>query len=263
MPNEAESKTLPFLGKGILRCSAESIRHPNRSSRFGFDCVSDEALKFLTGRIRNLWKSGTVSNQVHSLSDAITLRIHITGASGSGTTTLGRTLAEAYGLKHFDTDDYFWIATDPPYQQIRPREERLALLEPVVTRHNRWILSGALDGWGDPLCRLFDLVVFLYVPQGIRLERLRQREIRRYGAESIEPGGRMHDQYNEFIAWAGRYDAGDESVRSLLRQERWLETLQCSVIRLEGDMTIEERMTRIAEHGCFQPLSEMRPNGRL
>ena len=41
-------------------------------------------------------------------------RIHILGASGSGTTTLGRALAERLQCPHFDADDYFWVPTDPP-----------------------------------------------------------------------------------------------------------------------------------------------------
>jgi hypothetical protein len=41
-------------------------------------------------------------------------RIHILGAAGSGTPTLGRTLAERLQYPHFDTDAYFWVPTDPP-----------------------------------------------------------------------------------------------------------------------------------------------------
>jgi len=41
-------------------------------------------------------------------------RIHILGASGSGTTTLGRALAERLQYPHFETDDYFWLPTAPP-----------------------------------------------------------------------------------------------------------------------------------------------------
>ena len=32
------------------------------------------------------------------------MHIHITGASGSGTTTLGLALAELLGIRHLDTD---------------------------------------------------------------------------------------------------------------------------------------------------------------
>ena len=37
--------------------------------------------------------------------------IHIYGASGSGTSTLGRKLSEELGYKFMDTDDYFWFPT--------------------------------------------------------------------------------------------------------------------------------------------------------
>ena len=44
--------------------------------------------------------------------------IHIFGASGSGTTTLGRAIHETFRHAHLDTDNYFWISTDPPYTTV-------------------------------------------------------------------------------------------------------------------------------------------------
>lgn len=43
------------------------------------------------------------------------LRLHIFGASGSGVSTLGNTLKNLWGIPYFDTDDYFWIPTEPPF----------------------------------------------------------------------------------------------------------------------------------------------------
>ena len=37
--------------------------------------------------------------------------IHIYGAAGSGTTTLGRKISEELGYKFMDTDDYFRLPT--------------------------------------------------------------------------------------------------------------------------------------------------------
>lgn len=34
------------------------------------------------------------------------------GASGSGTSTLGRKICEELGYKFMDTDDYFWFPTN-------------------------------------------------------------------------------------------------------------------------------------------------------
>lgn len=46
-------------------------------------------------------------------------RIHILGASGSGTTTLAERLSQEFGYTHLDTDNFFWVKTDPAFKQIR------------------------------------------------------------------------------------------------------------------------------------------------
>jgi cytidylate kinase len=47
-------------------------------------------------------------------------RIHVFGASGSGTTSLTTALAAKHDHRHFDTDEFYWFPTDPPYQHKRP-----------------------------------------------------------------------------------------------------------------------------------------------
>jgi len=164
---------------------------------------------------------------------AMTRRVHITGASGSGTTTLGRALAGRWACQHFDTDDFLWLPSDPPYRMVRPRAERLALAQTALADRDRWTLSGSLSGWGDPLIPLFDLVVFLTVPTEERLARLVRRETQRFGA-AVAPGGAMHDSHVEFLIWAGSYDDGDASQRSRALHEAWLAALPCPVLRLDG-----------------------------
>jgi len=74
-------------------------------------------------------------------------RIHILGASGSGTTTLGRALATRLQCPRFDTDDYFWLPTDPPYTHQREHTERQRLLMDDLMAHDAWVVSGSLCGW--------------------------------------------------------------------------------------------------------------------
>jgi adenylate kinase family enzyme len=131
----------------------------------------------------------------------MTNRIHILGASGAGTTTLGRALSERLQCPHFDTDDYFWLPTDPPFIAKRETALRQQLLMDDLTIHDAWVLSGSLCGGGDVAIPLFELVVFLWIPQNIRLERLRQREIERYG-KRIMAGGGMYEQSQAFLDWA-------------------------------------------------------------
>ena len=91
-------------------------------------------------------------------------RVHILGASGSGTSTLGAVLARNVSCQHFDVDAFFWLPTQPPFQTIRPRPDRQALLAEALASCPSWTLSGSLCGWGDPFIPLFDLVVFIGLP---------------------------------------------------------------------------------------------------
>ncbi len=117
-------------------------------------------------------------------------RVHILGASGSGTTTLGNALGTRLGCPHYDTDAYFWLPTNPPYQEKRASADRQHLLQSDLARNDCWVLSGSLCGWGDEFIPMFTLVVFLWVPTEVRLARLISRERSRYG-DAVLPGGEM------------------------------------------------------------------------
>lgn len=172
-------------------------------------------------------------------------RVHVLGASGSGTTSLASALAARHGHRHLDSDDFYWLPTEPPYRQARPREERLALLRPALAASASWVLSGSLCGWGDPLIAEFELVVFLIVPTEVRLARLRARECERYGHEALAAGGALHDAHVEFLDWAGRYDVGGLEMRSRALHEAWLRTLPGPVLRLEGDRSVAEQLAHL------------------
>lgn len=55
--------------------------------------------------------------------------IHICGASGLGTSTLGRKISEDLGYKFMDTNNYFWLPANPQYTTKRSKEERIALMK--------------------------------------------------------------------------------------------------------------------------------------
>ena len=172
-------------------------------------------------------------------------RIHIFGASGSGTTTIAKRVCNAINYMHFDSDNYFWLPTSDPFTLERPREERLHLLEEDLKKCDYWILSGSLTGWGDALIPLFDLVVFVYVPQDVRLERLRKREYDRYGDE-ILPGGNKHEISTAFLDWAASYDAGTQNGRSLPKHEKWLEGIECRIIKIVNNL-LEDSVNEVVK----------------
>jgi adenylate kinase family enzyme len=167
-------------------------------------------------------------------------RIHIMGASGAGVTSLGRALADALAIPHHDTDDYFWEPTIPPYQKRREIAERLRLMREVFLPRADWVLSGSLEGWGDPIIPHFDLVLFLATSREIRLQRLRAREAAHFGDDAVASGGWRHKDMEEFIEWASHYDDGNREGRSLAKHRAWLAALPCPTMRLDGSRPLSE-----------------------
>jgi adenylate kinase family enzyme len=172
-------------------------------------------------------------------------RIHVTGAAGAGVTTLGRALADALALPSHDTDDYLWKPTTPPYRELREPSERLRLMREVFLPRADWVLSGGLNGWGDALVGSFDLVVFLKTPQELRMRRLRAREARHFGAESVGPGGWRFEETESFLEWASHYEDGTREGRSLASQEAWLTLLPCPILRLDGSRPVAELVDQV------------------
>jgi adenylate kinase family enzyme len=167
--------------------------------------------------------------------------IHVTGAAGSGVTTLGSALSSALGSAHLDIDEYFWLPTESPYTIKRPREQRLALLNGDFARASEtgWVLSGSILEWGDSLIPLFDLTIYISTPTELRLQRLRAREAARFGAEAIAPGGSRHREHEWFIEYAAAYDAGNREGRSRARHEALLAQLPCPILRLDGSLPVD------------------------
>jgi adenylate kinase family enzyme len=185
------------------------------------------------------------------------VRVHIFGAAGCGSSTLGSALARRLGFQHLDSDDFHWFPTTPPFQKKRPKLERLHLLSEATVSSHQWVLSGSVAGWGDALIPSFDLVVFLYVPTEVRLARLQRREQARFGA-ALDPGGTMHDQHQAFLRWAAGYDPGLSGGRTLRADVAWLSYLRCPVMVLIGECGTTEQIDRILsfwQTQAHEPLS--------
>jgi uridine kinase len=162
------------------------------------------------------------------------MNILITGASSSGATTLGQALATNLSASHLDTDDYFWLPTKPPYTTKRDPGEKLSLLLADLNQRAVTVVSGSVMKWGEPIESAFDLIVFLYLDSSIRMQRLHDREMARFG--KVNP---------EFLEWASQYDNPSFSGRSLAHHNDWLASRDSHVLRLEGDLTVEQRVDAV------------------
>ncbi len=170
--------------------------------------------------------------------------IHIYGASGSGTSTLGRKISDELGYKFMDTDDYFWKLTNPQYTKKHPKEERLELMRKDIAEADNVVISGSLTDWGDPLIPQFTLVIRLVADTEIRIARLRKREKEAFG-NRIAPGGDMYENHEAFIEWAKGYDTGGLDSRSKAKHDEWQKLLMCRQIVLNGADDLEANFLKV------------------
>ncbi|MDZ4710238.1 MAG: AAA family ATPase [Saprospiraceae bacterium] len=168
------------------------------------------------------------------------MKLLIFGASGSGTTTLGMELGKRIQYIHLDADDYYWKQTDPPYQEKRPVADRIKHLTADAAKYQHVILSGSLVSWGPYWHTAFSLAVFLYLPLSTRMARLEKRESER---NKDRPNtGVTESRTREFMDYVRQYDDPDFTGRSLAVHNQWIKLLNCPVLRIEGEIPLNERI---------------------
>lgn len=172
------------------------------------------------------------------------MNVLIFGGSGSGTSTLAYEFAAKHNWKHLDADDFYWEKTHPPFQEKVPLKIRSKRLMESVIINDDVVLSGSLVSWGDEWLSMFNLSVFLHIPHLIRLERLKKREIERYGPKQ-EWSDKIEADSIKFLEWASMYDNPEFLGRNISLHKEYIQLLECPTIIIEGDTSIEERMKRI------------------
>jgi adenylate kinase family enzyme len=172
-------------------------------------------------------------------------RVLVIGATGSGTTTLGRALADRWSVPHADTDDYLWVPSDPPCVEQREEGRRLELMQELFLPRPAWVLSGSVMGWGEPLLDHIDVLVFCSLDPEIRLERLRAREAVRYG-DRICAGGDLETTHQDFLTWAAGYEVPDFPVRSRTLHESWMKRFGGPIVRVDTARPVDELVPELA-----------------
>lgn len=162
-------------------------------------------------------------------------RLHVLGASGSGTSTLARALADHWSVPHADADDYFWVPSDPPYVEKRDEHSRVSLMREVFVPREAWVLSGSMVGWGEAVVDECDAIVFLTLDPDERLRRLEAREVHRRAGHGFD-----EDAWAAFLDWARGYDDPSFEGRSRVVHEAWLAERSQPLLRLDSAASPQE-----------------------
>jgi adenylate kinase family enzyme len=162
-------------------------------------------------------------------------KLQVLGASGAGTSTLARALADHWSVPHADADDYFWVPSDPPYVEKRDEAARVSLMREVFVPREAWVLSGSMVGWGEAVVDECDAIVFLTLDPVERLRRLEAREVHRRAGRGFD-----EDAWAAFLDWARGYDDPSFEGRSRGVHEAWLAERSQPLLRLDSAASPQE-----------------------
>lgn len=162
--------------------------------------------------------------------------IAVVGANGSGKTTLGGYLADLLGYQHMDIEDYYFKKSVIPYADPRTREEVKELLLADMKKYDRFVLSAVNGDFGNEINALYGCVVYIKAPLEIRLERVKQRAVDKFGSRVLK-GGDMYEQEQDFFEFV--------SVRTMDKTDEWLQRMECPVIYVDGTEPIAHNAIKI------------------
>jgi len=177
--------------------------------------------------------------------------IIIFGASGAGSTTLGKGVATRLEFQYLDIDDYLWCwKTKIPYTIVRSREERTADLMCAIQKHPKFVIAGTIFSDKELFEQFFHLAIFISTPAEVCAERVYARELSRWG-ERVKPGGdmykatRFHGDFADYVANAQKYETVDGSTFGRKLHEQWISELACPVLCLDGMKSPYENIDRV------------------
>ncbi|MDN3448827.1 shikimate kinase [Planococcus sp. APC 3906] len=170
------------------------------------------------------------------------MKIQIIGGSGTGKTTLGEYIGEREGVRWIDTDRYIWKGDG--FIESYAVEERLAMYRRDMESSEGYVASGSVYAWCKEGFNDRELLVFLFLDEDLRLQRLRAREAERNSPFSLNEKGEMT---NEFLEWCQTYLKAEdkEMVGTYAEHAHQMAIAKSPVLKLDSSWPIEELHARI------------------
>lgn len=165
--------------------------------------------------------------------------IIIIGLNGSGKSTICRELAQRLNYKCMDVEDYYFLDSDIPYTVSRTRGEVEKLIIDDIERFPNYVLCSVNCNWCSKITDTLRLAVLLSAPLAVRMERIKQREVARFGERVLE-GGDMYESQKRFHAFV--------AARSPEDVKESAKVLNCPILEINATSPIDEIVERIYDY---------------
>ena len=172
--------------------------------------------------------------------------IMIMGSSGAGKTTLGNLVANELQYSFVDIDEYIWRKdTAIPFSAMYPKAEKISRLQEAISNCEHFVMAGSMDSFHEYFDPYFELVVHLHTDAQVRVKHVHERELGWFGERVLE-GGDMYEEHQKMLNVIAGYDHGIAGC-TLQQHEKWMKSLKCKVIQLDGADTLEKNLNIIID----------------
>ncbi len=164
--------------------------------------------------------------------------IHIMGASGSGTSTIGEFLGKELDFEIIESDFYKWKQTIPEFQEMRPIEESNRLLLEKIKESKNLVITGSLHS--NPITfKYINLIVYLKCPTRVRIKRIKSRDVLK-GRNSLEADDKVKENFLKFLDNAKNYNKIGMDMRSKASQKWVISSCNVPVINIRTNKSMDK-----------------------
>ncbi len=107
-----------------------------------------------------------------------------------------------------------------------------------IEKHQNYVFASVKGDYGEAIYPFFQYAVLIDVPKNIRIERVKNRSFQKFGNRMLL-GGDLYEQEERFF----------DLVKSRAEDtvEKWIQSLSCPIIRINGTKPIEENINFLME----------------
>jgi len=133
-------------------------------------------------------------------------RILLFGNSGSGESTLVKTLCAVHGLAHLDLDTLAWQPKTPPERQ--PLAESKKHMQSFLKAHNDWVIEGCYTDLLELAAPYSSKIIFMNLPVDLCMSNAKMRpwEPHKYSSKVAQDAN-----LNMLIKWISMYTERDDA----------------------------------------------------
>lgn len=167
------------------------------------------------------------------------LGIIVCGLNGAGKSTLGKALAKKLNFYYLDSEELYFTNADNRfiYASSRSHEEVIELLFREMRAHENFVFASVKGDYGETITPFFQYAVLIDVPRDVRIQRVKNRSFQKFGNRML-PDGDLYEQEKHFFEVV--ISRAEDTV------EKWIQTLNCPMIRVDGTKPIEENVNLIS-----------------